>query len=151
MSKLPAYLRHPAMAPAVPGPEYQEKSSQDKREQREEGEPIPSLELLQGMSLSDFRRSGLVMVVRCAVLGDEVVWAADGTPTSFLAFDPMGRVVYRGEELRLLTLLGTHPEDLRAYHSLRKQVGGVEVASIGMAPPEEEKTEPTKKKKGAAA
>jgi hypothetical protein len=59
-------------------------------------------------------------------------------------------VVYRGEELRLLTLLAPNPEDLVAYHRLRKQAGEVQVESIGMAPPDEVKTE-TPKKKGAAA
>ena len=145
MSTLPSSLRLPfrGQAPAGPSPE-------DKREEREERETIPSFELLQGMSLWDFRKSGLVMVVRCAVLKDEVVFAADGTETSLHGFDEKGRVVYRGEELRLLTVLA-NPEDLVAYHSLRKQVGEVEVHSIGMAPPDEVMEEKPKKKKGAAA
>jgi hypothetical protein len=121
-------------------------------EKRKEEEPIPSLELLQGMTLKEFRSSGLVVVAFCPVLKEAVVWAADDTPTSFLAMDEKGRVVYRGEELRLLTLLG--PEDLVAYHALRIAVGEVSVESIGMAPPDEvtnETTNETTKKKGAAA
>ena len=145
MATLPPYLRLPARGQAPAGP-----SREEKREEREERELIPSFELLQGMSLWDFRKSGLVMVVRCAVLTGEVVFAADGTESSLHGFDEKGRVVYRGEELRLLTVLA-NPEDLVAYHSLRKQVGEVEVASIGMAPPEEAVEEKPKKKKGAAA
>ena len=118
------------------------------REEGKEDTPTPSLELLQGMTLAEFRSSGLVVVVKCAVLGETVVWAADGTPASHLAFDDMGRVIYKGEELNLLLLLGAHPEDLIAYHRLRCQVGGVEVESIGMAQPEEAQEDPTKKKKG---
>jgi hypothetical protein len=126
----------------VPGGECQERGKEDL--------PIPSLELLQGMTLTEFLASGLVVVAFCPVLKDEVVFAADGTETSLHGFDDKGRVVYRGEELRLLTLLAPHPEDLVAYHRLRKQAGEVQVESIGMAPPDEVKTE-TPKKKGAAA
>ena len=135
-------LRSMAKVSTLAGGEYEEK--------RKEEEPIPSLELLQGMTLREFRSSGLVVVAFCPVLKEAVVWAADETPTSLLAMDEKGRVVYRGEELRLLTLLG--PEDLVAYHALRIAVGQVSVESIGMAPPDEVKEEdPTKKKKGAAA
>ena len=123
---------------------------EEPRELRKEDLPIPSLELLQGMTLTEFLTSGLVVVVRCSVLGDEVVWAADGTETALHGFDSMGRVIYRGPELRLLAMLT--PEDLVAYHALRKQVGEVTVESFGLAPPEEVKEEdPTKKKRGAAA
>ena len=123
---------------------------EESRELRKEDLPIPSLELLQGMTLTEFLTSGLVVVVRCSVLGDEVVWAADGTETALHGFDAMGRVIYRGPELRLLAMLT--PEDLVAYHALRKQVGEVTVESFGLAPPEEVKEEdPTKKKRGAAA
>lgn len=140
---IPSYFSLPdETAPQVVKPEY--------RDVRGEQDTIPTIELLSGMTLREFRASGLVVVVRCAVLGDEVVWAADGTPTSLHATDDKGRVVYRGEELRLLTLLG--PDDLRAYHELRKQVGEVQVESIGLDTPEEVKPEdPTKKKKGRAA
>lgn len=133
-------LRSMAKVSTVAGGEYEEKGK--------EKEPIPSLEVLQGMTLSEFRRSGLVVVVFCPVLAEAVVWAADDTPTSHLATDEKGRVVYHGEELRLLTLLG--PDDLRAYHALRLAVGEVSVESIGVAPPDEVKKE-TPKKKGAAA
>ena len=157
MTKLPSYFALPAKVQPVAGPgpggmdDTPEWKKPEQGEQREEREIIPTLELLQGMSLMEFRTSGLVVVVRCPVLEDEVVWAADGTPTAALAFDDRGRVVYRGEELRLLTLLAPHPEDLVAYHRLRKQVGEVQVESIGMAPPDEVKTETPKKRKGAAA
>lgn len=135
-------LRSMAKVSTGAGGEYEEKGK--------EKEPIPSLEVLQGMTLREFRSSGLVVVVFCPVLSEAVVWAADETPTSHLALDEKGRVVYRGEELRLLTLLGA--DDLRAYHALRLAVGAVSVESIGMAPPDEVKQEdPTKKKKGAAA
>lgn len=124
------------------GGEYQEQGKEDL--------PIPSLELLQGMTLTEFLASGLVVVVRCSVLGEQVVWAADGTETALHGFDPMGRVIYRGPELRLLAMLT--PEDLVAYHSLRKQVGEVTVESFGLAPPDEVKEEdPTKKKKRGAS
>lgn len=145
MSKLPAHLRFPTMAPAVV-----EEPREEIREYQEERESLPALELLEGMTLTDFRRSGLVVVVRCSVLKDEVVWAADDTEATLQAFDEKGRVIYHGEELRLLALLGAHPEDLRAYHSLRMQVGKVQVESVGMAPPDEVKEEKPKKR-GAAA
>ena len=145
MAALPSYLRLPAKAPAPAG-----LACGDKREEREERESLPpTFDLLQGMSLWDFRKSGLVLVVRCAVLQDEVVFAADGTETSLRGFDDQGRVIYRGEELHLLTVLA-NPADLLAYHSLRKQVGEVEVQSVGMAPPDEVMEEKPKKK-GAAA
>ncbi len=147
MSKLPSYFQLPAKAMAKAG-ESLEWRRPDNQDNQDNQEPIPSLEMLQGMTLREFRTSGLAVVVHCAVLGEAVVWAADGTPTSLKGFDEMGRVVYRGEELRLLTLLG--PEDLRAYHSLRKQVGEVQVESIGMAEPEKQE-DLTKKKRGAAA
>ena len=119
MSSLPSALRFRPKQTAGVETEY-----------REEREHTPAVELLAGMTLSEFRASGLVVVVKCAVLGETVVFAADGTATSHLAFDDMGRVIYKGEELHLLILLGAHPEDLIAYHRLRCQVGGVEVESI---------------------
>ena len=88
----------------------------------------PSLELLEGMTLSGFRASGLVVVAFIPELGEAVVWAADNTPTARLAMDEKGRVVYHGEELRLLTLLG--PDDLRAYHALRLAAGDLTVESL---------------------
>jgi hypothetical protein len=113
--------------------------------------PIPSIELLQGMALSDFRLSGLVVVVRCAVLGEEAVWAADNTVTARSGFDDKGRVIYHGDELRLLLALASHPEDLVAYHAMRKAVGWVEVDSIRVDPPaNDEVTKETTKKEAAA-
>lgn len=147
MNKLPAHLRFPALAPAVAEKPLEEKWEY---QEREESSLYSSFELLAGMSLSDFRSSDLVVVVRCAVLGDEVVFAADGTDAALHGFDEKGRVIYRGEELRLMVLLGVHPEDLRGYHSLRKQVGAVQVESIGMPSPEEVKAE-NPKRKGRAA
>jgi hypothetical protein len=97
-------------------------------------EPIPSIELLQGMTLSDFRASGLVVVVRCALLGEEVVWAADDTLSSVRGLDDQGRVIYHGEELNLLLALAPHPEDLVAYHRMRKDVGRVDVMSLTHEP-----------------
>ena len=82
------------------------------------------------MTLSEFRDSNLVVVVRCAVLGEEVVWAADGTMPTLQGFDAQGRVVYHGEELNLLLALAPHPEDLVAYHAMRKALGGVDVMSL---------------------
>lgn len=157
MTKLPSYFHLPAKAAAVAKPERgQEEVPEWKKpenlDKQEQGETIPSLEMLQGMTLREFRTSGLVVTVHCPVLGDEVVWAADGTPTSLKGFDERGRVVYRGEELRLLTLLAPHAEDLVAYHRLRKAVGEVQVETIGLDTPEEVKEDPTKrKKKGQAA
>lgn len=144
---LPSYLRLPTKAPALVVPEQDKRE----REQREEGSlSHPSTELLQGMTLEEFRRSGMVVVVRCPVLGEEVVWAADGTKTSRRGFDDLGRVVYRGEELKLLTLLGA--EDQVAYHALRKGAGAVEVVNIQATPPDQaEEPEPmTRKQRGAA-
>lgn len=123
----------------------------EEREHGEKREPIPSIELLQGMALSDFRLSGLVVVVRCAVLGEEVVWAADNTVTARSGFDDKGRVIYHGDELRLLLALASHPEDLVAYHAMRKAVGWVEVDSIRVEPPaNDEVTKETTKKEAAA-
>ena len=123
-------------------------------ESREQDSHIPSIELLQGMALSDFLESGLVVVVRCAVLGEEVVWAANRTPTSRLGFDGMGRVVYHGEELRLLLAFASDPETLRSYHAMRKAVGRVEVESLTWGPPAGEQPEktldPETPKRGAA-
>ena len=100
-------------------------------EKREKDSLIPSIELLQGMTLSAFRASRLVVVVRCAVLGDEVVWAADDTSTARRGgFDDQGRVIYSGDELRLLLAFAAHPEDLVAYHRMRQAVGRVEVESL---------------------
>ena len=127
MSILPAAFRLPARPTSPAGVGVLEQREQgEKREYQE----IPAIELLQGMTLSEFRRSGFVVVVRCAVLGDEVVWAADNTPEARLGFDTKGRVVYHGEELRLLLALAPRPEDLVAYHAMRKAVGWVEVESI---------------------
>ena len=124
MSNLPAAFRLPARSTSPAGVGVSEQ--REKREYQE----IPAIELLQGMALSEFRRSGFVVVVKCAVLGDEVVWAADNTPEARLGFDDKGRVVYHGEELRLLLALAPHPEDLVAYHAMRKAVGWVEVDSL---------------------
>ena len=146
MTKLPCYLRLPAKAPAVAGVEHEEKREWEKKEERE---LIPAIRLLQGMTLTEFRKSGLVVVVRCAVLGDEVVWAADGTETSFGGFDGQGRVVYRGEELRLLALLG--PQEQVAYHALRKGAGEVEVESVGLTQPDQVEPRPVAKKQRGAA
>jgi hypothetical protein len=158
MTKLPSYFHLPAKTAAVVKPErgLEEETPEWKKpenpDKQEQGETIPSLEMLQGMTLREFRTSGLVVVVHCPVLGDEVVFAADGTETSLHGFDDKGRVVYRGEELRLLTLLAPNPEDLVAYHRLGKAVGEVQVESIGLDSPEEVKEDPAKrKKKGQAA
>jgi len=128
----------------------------EKREYSDGGESslIPSIELLQGMTLSAFRASGLVVVVRCALLGDEVVWAADDTLTSVRGFDDQGRVIYHGEELRLLLAFASDPETLQSYHAMRKAVGRVEVVSLTQGEPavEPEKTlNPESPKKGNAA
>lgn len=136
MVKLPAALRLPTKAPAVVAGEHWAKGEREKRE--EGSHPHPSTELLLDMTLSEFRASGLVVIVRCAVLGEEVVWAADGTETSLRGFDEKGRVVYRGEELRLLTLLS--PADQVAYHALRRGAGEVEVQSITWSPPGQEES-----------
>jgi len=149
MSQLPAALRLPARnLPAG-------RAVAELREPREESSPIPSIELLQGMTLSAFRDSDLVVVVRCAVLGEEVVWAADGTIPTAKGFDDQGRVVYHGEELLLLLALASDPESLRGYHAMRKAMGRVEVVSLTHEEPaavEPEKTlNPESPKKGNAA
>jgi hypothetical protein len=89
-----------------------------------------AVELLQGMTISSFRESGLVVVVRCAVLGEEVVWAADRTATSRVGMDDQGRVVYSGEEFRLILALAPNPSDLVSYHAMRKAIGRVHVVNI---------------------
>lgn len=66
-----------------------------------------------GMSMSDFATAGLVVRVRSAVLGEEVIFASDNAE---LATDP-GLPVYRANELsRLLAA----KEDLRLLHSAKK-------------------------------
>jgi len=123
MSNLPAAFRLPSRMRTPEGQAVEEKG----KEWNKGNNGIPSIELLSEMTLSDFRESGLVVVVRCSVLGEEVVWAADRTPLSRLGFDDQGRVIYHGEELRLLHALASHPEDLVAYHAMRKAVGRVVV------------------------
>ena len=146
MSQLPAALRLPARnlpaGQAVAVPEKREKSSL-----------IPSIELLKGMALPEFRESNLVVVVRCAVLGEEVVWAADGSLPTLQGCDDQGRVVDHGEELLLLLALAPNPSDLVAYHAMRKAMGRVDVVDLHREEPagEPEKTPASNPPKEGAA
>lgn len=111
----------------------------------EKERPVPSIGLLDDMTLSDFRDSDLVVVVRCAVLEDEVVFAGDRTATARRGgCDDRGRVIYSGDELRLLLAFAGRPEDLVAYHRMRQAVGRVEVVKLAYEPETEDmKTEGT--------
>ena len=92
----------------VPGMHYRRKTSAAKARSA-----TSAASRVAGMSMSDFATAGLVVRVRSAVLGEEVIFASDNAE---LATDP-GLPVYRANELsRLLAA----KEDLRLLHSAKK-------------------------------
>lgn len=70
------------------------------------------------MRLNDFAAAKLVIRVRCELLGESVIFAADN-----LCIDPGERcVVYRAKELQ--RLLGLSDQEIRVLHHAKKTFGG---------------------------
>ena len=135
MNQLPAAYRLPSRMKVQEGGAVEEKGTKWNQGNKWKEDPPPAVDLLDDMTLSQFRESGLVLVIRCEVLGEEVVWAADNTPEARRGgFDDKGRVIYSGEELRILHAFSSRKEDLVAYHSMRKAVGRVDVVSLTYEP-----------------
>lgn len=60
--------------------------------------------------------SGFIAIVNSKVLGERVIWAADGTVIS----DTQGMVVYREDLIRKIIRLRLTPAELRTLHEALK-------------------------------
>lgn len=67
----------------------------------------------EGMTIKGFARSGRTIRIRSAILGEDVLLAADNA-----VVDRTDLIVYRAQELRYLTK--DTPEDLRLYHEVKR-------------------------------
>ena len=73
-----------------------------------------------GVTLADFATSGRVLTIRSAILGCDVLFAADNA----LVHNPRNLVVYRASELTLLG--GYDSEALRLLHEI-KCISGAQI------------------------
>lgn len=77
---------------------------------------------IESMSLADFGRSGLVVRVDSEVVGEEVLFVADGYRPA-----PGDPISYTADELE--ALLGSPPEVVRLVHSAKRTFPGARVVS----------------------
>jgi hypothetical protein len=80
-------------------------------------EPAPGVEI-PDMRLSEFARSEGWLRIQSAVLGEEIILAADNAMEI-----PSGFPIYRASEIR--SLMGRAPEAVRDVHRVKKAFQGV--------------------------
>lgn len=81
----------------------------------------PTIAEVEAMPLEAFGRSGLALVVESEVLGEPVLFVADGYRPA-----PGAPIAYYPDEL--VELIGTPPADLRRIHDIKRTFPGSRVA-----------------------
>ena len=87
-------------------------------------EPPTRIEDILSMPLSKFKKSGLLVRVRCGLLNDEDVFIASSEKEAQIGKSD-GLVVYTGDELIQLVKGKPSPDVFRMLHELKKIFGGM--------------------------
>lgn len=94
----------------------------------------PTLEEILSMPLSEFRKAGLLVRVRCGHLDGEEVYIASSEKEAEIGRSE-GLVVYLADELIELVKGKPSPDELRQLHTIKKEFGGrlIETTDRGAA------------------